>query len=700
LQIRFDEQSFSKMGRNLLYLLFSLFITSCAKDVVVPNYNLNVDVIPTAGGSVTPAVGTFKSGEKVELLAKPASEYLFKEWRGGLTGQMNPAELIMNGEKMVTGVFQKRTYPLSLQIEGQGVVDESILVVAPDGRTTDYPSGTTVRLLAKPVEGWTFKGWAGDVNGSTNPLDLKVDKGVSLKAVFEKAYFKLNLVLSEGGSLEIKSDKTNETRVIQQSQSLDFEFGEKLTISAKPASSFLFDGWAGIISDRVNLIESQSITITKNSDLSVFFAKMNSGKKLIRNEFSDETMLNFRSGDNFIVWWDKRYNQNHKAKDVLKWAELTWQKSLSWGMEPPVGSDKYFINIYLHLKGNEGAGVDVFNDDWGQGVGTDRFGSPFYTAPVNTARFPIYEDFCTIGNVPHECFHLMQYKGSNTYKTFNYSEIDNRWYIEASANWFEATSTKINPLTNPSGTYDSVPSYLFQPQLALWSFGYQTNGAMTWSRAVHGYGAQIFLLYLTWNKIVSDDFFGKSFYSKSSLSPQEYIYQNIPDFENVFRNFALNIVVKDKIPAADAAAIVKREEDWLKNFATRGNAKANGENDDNRYAFKLKDEGTNGLVSPAEKPQAWSYSVAKLESTAAQNYRVDFVGDAKGNMGTVSNFYLGYVIDQAGKYTYSNVPLTNSSGSKEISVPAGSIVYFVTVSTPRIFGGNEEFNYKINLVKK
>ena len=27
----------------------------------------------------------------------------------------------------------------------------------------------------------------------------------------------------------------------------------------------------------------------------------------------------------------------------------------------------------------------------------------------------------------------MQYKGSNTYKTFNYSELDNRWYIEASA---------------------------------------------------------------------------------------------------------------------------------------------------------------------------------------------------------------------------------------------------------------------------
>jgi hypothetical protein len=291
----------------------------------------------------------------------------------------------------------------------------------------------------------------------------------------------------------------------------------------------------------------------------------------------------------------------------------------------------------------------------------------------------------------------MQYKGTTQDQTFSYGKLDNRWYIEGSANWFEAILTKIDPILNPSGPFDSVPSYLFQPQLALWSFGYQTNGAATWSRAVHGYGSQIFLLYLTWNKIISEDFIGKSFYSKSSLSPQEYLYRNIPNFEQVFRQFAVNIVVKDKIPSLEADAIRAREKEWLLYGKQRGNAKANGENDVNIYAFELKDQGTNGFVTPVEKPQAWSYSVTKVENTAARNYKVDFEGDRLGSKGTESNFYLGYVIDQGGKFTYSNVELNNGLGAKEISVPNNATLYLVTVSTPKLFGGDESFGYKIKV---
>jgi hypothetical protein len=202
---------------------------------------------------------------------------------------------------------------------------------------------------------------------------------------------------------------------------------------------------------------------------------------------------------------------------------------------------------------------------------------------------------------------------------------------------------------------------------------------------------------MTWNKIISEDFIGKSFYSKSSLSPQEYLYANIPNFEKVFRDFAVHIVVKDNIPLLEAEAIRKREKEWLQLGKQRGNAKANGENDVNLYAFELKDQGTNGLVSPVEKPQAWSYSVTKVDNTVAKKYTVDFVGDRSGSNGTASNFHLEYVIDQGGKFTYSNVDLTNGAGSKEINVPSNSTLYLVTVSTPKLFGGDEAFNYKIKV---
>ncbi len=680
-----------------LILLGSALFFSCSKEDAIPSYKLSVDASPVSGGTITPNFGSYMKGESVQLLAKPASEYLFKEWKGALLGDTNPTSIVMDADKKITGVFQKRTYPLSLEIEGQGAVDETIIAVAPDGRITNYPSGTTVRLKATPAEGWLFKSWSGDVSSTTSSLDVKVDKSVSLKALFEKAIVKLTVNIAAGGSLEIKSQKLNQTKTISASQVIEYDLGDQLTMTAKAGDGYLFDGWSGAVDDRLNLVESRSIKVSQNADLGVHFVKMYAGGKLIQNEFSDESKLNFRSSENFIVWWDKRYDQNHKGKDLLKWAELTRQKAVSLGMEPPLNSDKSLINLYMHLRGTEGAGEDVFNDNWNQGVGTDRFGMPFYTAPVIQKPTAIYPNFTNVGSVVHEGFHLMQYKGTTQDQTFSYGKLDNRWYIEGSANWFEAILTKIDPILNPSGPFDSVPSYLFQPQLALWSFGYQTNGAATWSRAVHGYGSQIFLLYLTWNKIISEDFIGKSFYSKSSLSPQEYLYRNIPNFEQVFRQFAVNIVVKDKIPSLEADAIRAREKEWLLYGKQRGNAKANGENDVNIYAFELKDQGTNGFVTPVEKPQAWSYSVTKVENTAARNYKVDFEGDRLGNKGTESNFYLGYVIDQGGKFTYSNVELNNGLGAKEISVPNNATLYLVTVSTPKLFGGDESFGYKIKV---
>lgn len=686
---------FIKSLRSIL--LGSALFFSCSKEDAIPSYKLSVDANPVSGGTITPNFGSYMKGESVQLLAKPAGEYLFKEWKGSLLGDSNPTSVVMDADKKITGVFQKRTYPLSLEIEGQGAVDETIIAVAPDARITNYPSGTTVRLKATPAEGWLFKSWSGDLSSSSSSLDLKVDKAVNLKALFEKAIVKLAVNVVAGGSVEIKSQKLNQTKTISSSQVIEYDLGDQLTFTAKAAEGYLFDGWSGAVDDRLNLIESQTVKVSQNADLGVYFVKMYAGGKLIQNEFSDESKLNYRSSENFIVWWDKRYDQNHKGKDLLKWAEYTRQKAVSWGMEPPLNSDKSLINLYMHLIGTQGAGEDVFNDGWGQGVGTDRFRMPFYTAPVNQRRMPIYSNFTHVGNVVHESFHLMQYKAGNQYQTFNYGPIDNRWYIEGSANWFEAISTKIDPILNPSGPYDSVPSYLFQPQLALWAFGYQTNGASTWSRAVHGYGSQIFLLYMTWNKIISEDFIGKSFYSKSSLSPQEYLYANIPNFENVFRDFAVHIVVKDKIPTLEADAIRAREKEWLLYGAQRGNAKANGQNDVNQYAFEFKDKGTNGFVSPTEKPQAWSYSVTKLDNSVARSYKVDFEGDRLGSKGTTANFYLGYVIDQGGKYSYSNVDLNNGTGSKEISVPSGSTLYLVIVSTPKLFGGDETFDYKIKV---
>jgi hypothetical protein len=54
--------------------------------------------------------------------------------------------------------LKRRNIHLTVNIEGEGEVLEEIVNT---GRTTDYDSGTTVKLTAVPAEGWEFVGWTG-----------------------------------------------------------------------------------------------------------------------------------------------------------------------------------------------------------------------------------------------------------------------------------------------------------------------------------------------------------------------------------------------------------------------------------------------------------------------------------------------------------------------------------------------------------
>jgi hypothetical protein len=90
----------------------------------------------------------------------------------------------MDVDKTVTCVFEKRQYPLSLTIVGSGTVKEEIIKVA--GASTNYTSGTTVRLTPQPITGFQFKKWSGDDTSSKSPLDIVVSKPINLTCTFEK----------------------------------------------------------------------------------------------------------------------------------------------------------------------------------------------------------------------------------------------------------------------------------------------------------------------------------------------------------------------------------------------------------------------------------------------------------------------------------------------------------------------------------
>ncbi len=167
------------MKIKLLSIFIVLFFNSCSKELV--QYQLQVEFNPTNGGTVTPAPGIYDKGKALQILAVPTSEYLFKEWKGDLTGVANPANLIINSNKTVTAYFEKRQYPLNLTIEGQGTVKEELVSLSTNAL---YQSGSTVKLTASPAKGWQFAKWKGDQTSTDTTLTLKIEIPKNITAEF------------------------------------------------------------------------------------------------------------------------------------------------------------------------------------------------------------------------------------------------------------------------------------------------------------------------------------------------------------------------------------------------------------------------------------------------------------------------------------------------------------------------------------
>lgn len=168
--------------KRVFFALGILFVISCKKEL--PVYNLNILVSPLQSGTVTPNSGIYKSGERVNLLATPCPDCIFKQWSGSVNSSENPYTLLMDSSKSITAIFERRQYPLSIVIEGQGTIKEEIVSIK--SFSTNYSSGTVVKLTAVPNVGWEFSGWTGDTISIINPISLSIIKPVSLKALFVK----------------------------------------------------------------------------------------------------------------------------------------------------------------------------------------------------------------------------------------------------------------------------------------------------------------------------------------------------------------------------------------------------------------------------------------------------------------------------------------------------------------------------------
>ena len=175
------------MKRLLLFLCSVLILTTCKKDAFeeegeIPVVLYDLEVLDSEGGSVNSTGGSFESGSTVTISATPEPEYLFVGWTG-TDSTDNPLTIIVDSNQEISPIFEKKKYQLSVNVTGEGTVTEEIVNT---GKTTDYDSGTVVKLTAVPTDGHAFFNWTNESALDTiNPIQITVDGNRSIDVNFD-----------------------------------------------------------------------------------------------------------------------------------------------------------------------------------------------------------------------------------------------------------------------------------------------------------------------------------------------------------------------------------------------------------------------------------------------------------------------------------------------------------------------------------
>ena len=147
-----------------------------------------IKVAPAGEGSVTVAPPThpagYFEGETVAVEAVAQSGWSFIRWEGSLTGENNPATLLVDGDETLAAVFAQDRYHIALQTVNTSGLPTDDCTVSLDPLSADgYLPGEEVTARMTPSSGWRFVRWEGDLSGTVNPVTFTVAGNQNITAV-------------------------------------------------------------------------------------------------------------------------------------------------------------------------------------------------------------------------------------------------------------------------------------------------------------------------------------------------------------------------------------------------------------------------------------------------------------------------------------------------------------------------------------
>jgi uncharacterized repeat protein (TIGR02543 family) len=250
-----------------------------------------LSISTTSGGSVVPNPNKspYYYGDEVNLTANSEQCYKFTGWGGACAGNgIHPkCSLKMISDKSVTANFEIKSFKLKINSDNGSIERQP--------NKTLYDCGETVKLTARPNQGYKFKAWNGDINSSNENITVNMDADLNITATFEPVTYKLNLSILP---LNLPPDVT----VNINPQKSDYNAGEKVTLTANPSSDYSFDHWQGDISGNQTTI---TVVIAQDMNITAVFKQvqaMNINPSFVEMNLGEIKILNVSGGVEPYQW--------------------------------------------------------------------------------------------------------------------------------------------------------------------------------------------------------------------------------------------------------------------------------------------------------------------------------------------------------------------------------------------------------------
>ncbi|MBC8059763.1 MAG: tetratricopeptide repeat protein [Clostridiaceae bacterium] len=179
------------------------------KAVFVKNqYTLQVEVAGKGKVNRTSNNSTYAYGTNVQLTAEPEAGYKFDGWEGDANGKDVSVTIKMDKSKKVKAVFIPNDSKLSVEVVGHGSIKQENVI------------GNKMKLTAVPSDKSIFSHWEGDLSGTSNSVEITLDKNKTVKAVF------IDMIKVNGKIMNSKNQNGVATAVVNIRTNKDNKVGQ------------------------------------------------------------------------------------------------------------------------------------------------------------------------------------------------------------------------------------------------------------------------------------------------------------------------------------------------------------------------------------------------------------------------------------------------------------------------------------------